>query len=379
MSYNTASYGMMMRDKTRLDAFTSALRRAIEPGVTTVLDIGTGTGIMAFVAAAAGARRVFAVEPNPAIEVAREIVRLNGLEDRVELHKAMSTDLDLPPCDVVISDLRGRLPLFEAHIPTIVDARTRLLKPGGQLIALRDVIYAAPIEHAETWFDSVGHWDDNAAGIDMTPAKRVTANTVFDLDRDADDLLAAPTKIAEIDYTSVESPHLSANGCTTIERDGMFHGLAVWFDIVLDAHTRLCNGIGDPRLVYGRPFMPVFEPFAVHRGEQLEFEFHARHVRSDYVWSWRGEVVGDPSRSFSQSTFDGADVAPEDLENFRLDATPHRSKRAQLVAFVLERMDGENSIATIATALRDAFPSAGDQGQSIDFVSAVIAEHGSTA
>src|SRR5690606_8062811 len=103
-SYSTISYGAMMRDRERIDAYLAALRKVIVPGETTVLELGTGTGIVAFAAAQAGAKKVYAVEPNAAIQTARDIAELNGIEG-IEFIQAMSTDVDLPPADVLLSDM----------------------------------------------------------------------------------------------------------------------------------------------------------------------------------------------------------------------------------------------------------------------------------
>ena len=131
--YSVGAYGEMIGDSIRMRAYTQALRDAVKPG-SVVLDIGTGTGIFAMLAAQFGARRVYAIEPSDAIQVARDIAAASGCADRIEFIQDISTKVTLPErVDVIISDLRGVLPLHERHIPSIVDARERFLAPEGQV------------------------------------------------------------------------------------------------------------------------------------------------------------------------------------------------------------------------------------------------------
>jgi len=94
-----------------------------------------------------GSERVFAIEPAEIIQVAREVAAANDCADRIEFLEDLSSRVTLPVrADVILSDLRGILPLFQHHIPTIVDARRRFLAPGGTLIPQKDVLWAAVVE-----------------------------------------------------------------------------------------------------------------------------------------------------------------------------------------------------------------------------------------
>src|SRR5688500_17948717 len=103
----------MLADRVRMDAYEAALARVVRPG-SVVLDIGTGTGMMALIACRLGARRVYAVDPGDSVHLARAVARSAGFADRIELIQDVSTRVELPErADVVVSDLRGVLPLFE--------------------------------------------------------------------------------------------------------------------------------------------------------------------------------------------------------------------------------------------------------------------------
>ena len=125
--YSVVEFGRMIADEVRMSAYEAAIRATVRPG-SVVLDIGAGTGIMSLLACRAGARKLYAVEVGDASGVAGEIARANGLADRIELVQAKSTDITLPErADVIVSDLRGVLPLLQHHIPSILDARRRHL------------------------------------------------------------------------------------------------------------------------------------------------------------------------------------------------------------------------------------------------------------
>lgn len=369
--YTTANYGSMMRDEARIAAYVGALRKVIVPGETTVLEIGTGTGVVAFAAAHAGARHVYAVEPNPAIEVAREIAALNGVTG-IDFIQAMSTELDLPRADVVLSDLRGMTPLYQHHIPSIVDARERLLAPGGTLIARADDVFVAPATAPKTWHEHIGFWDQNPVGLDMTPAKRLASNSLFHCDAQPGDLLAPPARLCHLDYATVTTPHVVAEVRFGVVRDGLLHGFSVWFDTQVDAEISLSNAPGQPMLAYGRPFLPLLAPFELRAGEALELAVSARLVGDQYYWTWSGGVSGDSTRTFAQSSFQGAEISLPSLQKVRLDARPQRSASADRLLRVLDAMDGNRSVAELAAMLEPQL----DSSAALSLVSAVVAEHG---
>lgn len=101
------------------------LERRVRPGMH-VLDVGTGSGILAIAAARLGASRVVAVEPDrEAAAVAEENLRANGVASRVELIRGTTADLGT-----------GWFDLFAANIlaGTLVELMPELaflLRPGG--------------------------------------------------------------------------------------------------------------------------------------------------------------------------------------------------------------------------------------------------------
>src|SRR5438445_4913116 len=121
--YSLYDYGSMIADSSRLQAYKKAVATAVHAG-NSVLEIGCGPGVFALLACQAGARKVYAVDLEEIVHFARELALANGFADRIEFVHADSRNLQLPErVDVIISDIRGSLPLFGYAIASLEDAR----------------------------------------------------------------------------------------------------------------------------------------------------------------------------------------------------------------------------------------------------------------
>lgn len=80
--YSIAGYGRMIADSVRMEAYSRALRQCIRPS-SVVIDLGAGTGIFSLLTCQYGARRVYAIEQDDAISVARAHAAANGYADRI--------------------------------------------------------------------------------------------------------------------------------------------------------------------------------------------------------------------------------------------------------------------------------------------------------
>ena len=96
----------------------------------TVTDVGTGSGVLAIVAAKLGAAFVSAIDVDPdAVENARENIERNSVGDIAEAHLRDLRDLVLAPADLVTANLTGTL------LARYVERLSPLVRPSGSLIA----------------------------------------------------------------------------------------------------------------------------------------------------------------------------------------------------------------------------------------------------
>ncbi len=292
--YSVAAYGKMILDAPRMDAYIRALRQAVRPGFV-VVDLGCGPGLFALIACQLGARRVFAIEPNDAIQVGRDAAREHGFSDRIEFIQELSTNTTLPErADVVVSDLRGILPWFGHHIEAIVDARSRFLAPEGILIPRRDRLWAAIVEVPERYEEIVKPWSYN--GLTLSSARNLAVNTWSKIRVKRESLLGQPVCWHELDYRTMEEVNFRKDISFTANRRGTAHGLVVWFDAELFDGIGFSNAPGAEELIYGQAFFPFKVPFALANGDRVDVRLEARLIGDDYVWRWNDQstLLGVP-------------------------------------------------------------------------------------
>ena len=206
MSYSIQGYGNMIRDTVRMGAYADALRAVVSRD-SVVLDMGTGSGILALLACRFGARKVYAVEPADIIQLARQAAAANGFAGRIEFIQGISTQVYLgEKVDVVVSDVRGILPPFQKSLASIVDARDRLMAPGGRLIPQIDTLWAALVDAPDDYSEIIGAWENNEYGFDFQAIRNIAVNDWRKLGPAGNTLVTEPRCWAKLDYRTLFEP-----------------------------------------------------------------------------------------------------------------------------------------------------------------------------
>lgn len=351
--YSLFEYGRMVTDAPRFEAYAAALRQAISSR-SIVVDLGAGAGIFALLAARFGAATVHAVDPMDAVVLARAFAAANGVDNRVQVQRCLSTELELSSrADVIVSDLRGITPFLQQHIPAIVDARARLLAPGGVLIPHHDRLQAALLADPEQYSGYDAPWAEHWCGLDLRAGREYVVNSTARVRATAAQLCSEPATWATLDYNTVTSPNAAGVVTLTATRSETIHGVAIWFDTELADGVGFSNRPGSLVRTYGQLFLPFTRPVQVAEGDAVEVELRASLIGEHYVWQWNTVA---PGAHFEQSTFRGEIIDPDTLALRHPAARPTMDEAGRADAFILARMDGTASLVEVAAAAYSAFP-----------------------
>jgi SAM-dependent methyltransferase len=276
-------HGRLLGDGRRVAAYEQAIRRLVRPGMV-VLDVGTGSGIFALLAARRGAR-VHAVESMPVAELARDLVRWNGLEHLITVHCADLVQLaPIEPVDLVIGDFLGRFLVDDWMLP-VVAAAGRWLRPGGVFCPSLVRLHLAPC--GDFTLPVVDIFRESFDGLDFSPAVAWATNSCYSAMLAPAALFAEPKRFTDF-VPPVTTGLFDASLEFTFNRPGRLRALAGWFTANLAPGITLSTEPG-VETHWGQHLFLLPET-RVAAGDRIRVRLWLDDADSDPVWRWQGTV-----------------------------------------------------------------------------------------
>jgi len=258
----------MVYDEERVSRYSEAISSTVKAG-DVVVDIGTGTGLLAFLCLRAGARHVHAVERSSAIEWAKLLAGNHGFADRMTFYAGDSREVALTEkVDVVVSELIGHIAFEEGMAQSLLDARARFLRQGGALIPRKLALVVAPVCERDVYETCVNRWRP-AWGIDYSALREHAVKSCYLTEINSTQLMAVPASVFTMDFADDIAPsELTGSHCFTIRRPGEVNGLAMWFDAELAPRVHLSSGPWK-RTHWQQTFAPISSPLRVDAGDRV--------------------------------------------------------------------------------------------------------------
>ncbi|WP_448505928.1 tetratricopeptide repeat protein [Immundisolibacter sp.] len=263
----------MLADHDRNAAFRQAIDKHCA-GAGVVLEIGTGSGLLAMMAARAGAGRVVTCEAVPVIaDNAARIIAANGYGERISVHPMRSTGLmvgrELPQrADVLLAEILSSEILAEGALDAMADARERLLRENARVIPAAVTICAALVSstalqqltsvHMIEGFD-LSLFNEFAPYLITVPrgaAYDVVSETFHPYTLQMGERLSAPTAI---------------DLKVRVSRSAPVHGIAQWMKVHLDEEICLENAPAKENGTdhWGIVFHPFAQPVEATAGQDI--------------------------------------------------------------------------------------------------------------
>lgn len=275
----------ILADTARNSAFEAALRRSVVPGCR-VLDIGAGSGLLALMAARAGAAEVVSCEVNTAMAAtAAEIVERNGYADRIRIVARHSRDLEMGtdlagPADIIVSEIVSNNLLGENILGSMEDVVGRLGHPATRVIPSHGSVRIALAHYANL----ASRQTRFVQGFDLSPMNGFAARIPLSPGNEALALRSAPEDLFAFDFSS-GGPFTDYRAAISLtSTGGEVNGIVQWFRLTMDAEGTYENR---PAPGASSSWSVMFQPLPSATASQPGDRFVVRGGRDQTsVWMW---------------------------------------------------------------------------------------------
>jgi protein arginine N-methyltransferase 1 len=297
----------LIADRVRNEAFEAALRSVIEPGKTTVADIGAGTGLIGLLAARIGAREVHLYECAEVARVAEAVIAANGVTN-CHLYPCHSTEMRSPPrVDVVVSETLGNYPLEESIVTTMRDARRRHLKVGGVVIPNRIVQFVAPVVVPRIHLELTA-WDRVGFGLDFAAARTMSLNNAYVRSLAPSELVDDGRSAAvwdTVDFARSPATRRKGEAKWKLARPTMIYGLAAWWTAELFPGVQISTAPGAPWTHWEQLYFPLLAPIEGAVGETVVVRLGSRSSsEAGTHLAWSALVLDRSGKARSRQALD---------------------------------------------------------------------------
>lgn len=297
---------LMLQDKIRMVAYEKAIKEVVKHGMT-VVDIGTGTGILALWALEAGAKKVYGMEVNKKrIPIALKRIKDAGFADRFQIFNDLSYNVELPEkVDVIISEILGNLADNEDMTPILSDARKRFLSDKGKMLPKSVDTYIVPVS-SKMIYDQIKN--KQCRGINKVYKlqdllSKLEINNQFNIYYDAiipkSLYLSKPEIVQSFDFINDKKIYQTSTKFKIL-RNGLFTGFKGYFIAKLSENTILDISGDDIQNrqtsdCWKHCFLPIQKPFIVKKDDIIELNYDRYYPKKGnssfrQCYSWQGII-----------------------------------------------------------------------------------------
>ncbi|XP_030644114.1 protein arginine N-methyltransferase 9 [Chanos chanos] len=301
---------LMLNDHGRNHRYQLAIEKAVRAGCNTVLDIGTGTGILGMCARKAGAAEVYACDLSKTMyELAGEVLSANGMSDSIKILHMKSLDMEIPKdipqrVSLVVTETVDAGLFGEGILESLIHAWNHLLLPPpntqelslksssqtGRVIPAGATVFGMAVQcqeirrHHRLCVREVGGLDLSAVGEIRSPVSSLAnpddSSEPYTTERlsrlpGGYTPLTQPFKALDVNFNDVQELEglcfrESSQLRIRVTQGGVLDALAVWFQLHLDQELSLSTGPQEDTC-WEQAIYPVQSPisYALKSGDEL--------------------------------------------------------------------------------------------------------------
>jgi SAM-dependent methyltransferase len=285
----------MLIDSIRTASFDRAIHAQVGLG-DRVVDVGTGSGILAMFAARAGAGKVYALEITQMADWAERLAKTNGLT-QMQVVRGDAAQFDAgAPVDLIMGEFAGMWLLEEwRHYAAFVQVRDRWLKPGGRVIPSASGLFLSAVDSRKLSYErGWGFFNAPVQGFDFSevlssgayrPARYILTSEPKDL--------ICTKEIARFDFLNGNERDYTFTTQTQFPypAQGMFHGFIGHFTLDLAPGLVMTTGTDGRETHWHQSYFPM-PPLYVPAGQAVTARLRSFLMPDTHVLKFGITVAG---------------------------------------------------------------------------------------
>ena len=316
----------MISDTRRMDFYNAIITSNIQDLASSnnnqgpiVLDVGTGTGVLAAWAEKAGASKVVAIDHSEScIKLAATLADANQCT-KIDFMVGHSSQYESEQkVDIILHEQIGDILFDEYMVKTITDLKTRVLKKGGRIVPSLFSLFIEPVQldanrHVSMMSNIKSHGLDFQCLQDHVESQDVNPDYYHFRSSDSsliDHFLTKPSSCWDIDLNTITEEETSSKTELKWKKNatkaGRLDALCVYFASTnREEHTNtitdtITSGPTPDRCTHWGFRCLRLHPLTVEKGDELEFTVTVTSCWED-IQSWRWSVAqnGEPPKIFS--------------------------------------------------------------------------------
>ncbi|MEO6694580.1 MAG: methyltransferase domain-containing protein [Ignavibacteria bacterium] len=288
----------MLGDKLRVNTYYKAIQKNVNEG-DVVIDLGTGTGILSFMASKKNPKKIFAIEHGKIIESAKTAAAHNGIKN-IEFVNVNSKNFKADEkADIIIHEQIGALLFDENMVENLIDLRDRVLKPGGKILPGKFEFFVEPV-HIKDEENVPYLWEQNIEGIkfdcfsDLKKEIKGSYGRLLIRPDAVDYFLSEPERILYFDIETMSGNDIPKKFefNRKVLKSGKLNGLIIFFNIIFDEEIMLTTSPFTSKTHWNIPLLRT-ETIYCNKGDVLKiyFEMGDPSDISTYKWSFKKQSI----------------------------------------------------------------------------------------
>ena len=241
---NVDQHERMLSCPIRIDTYHAAIHKYIKEG-DTVVDLGTGTGVLSFFASQKKPKHIYAIDHGSIVDLAKVLAKDNNIHNITFVQAHSSTFTPNEKVDVILHEQIGDFLVDEDMVKNLCDLRDRILKPGGIILPNEFDLFMEPTQLLDGNRTSF-LWEKDLHGIRFGASKKWLEGNENTIGRTinyhqlhagkASHFLCEPEPVFSFDIMSADPNNMPTRfkASKRVVAPGMMDGFCLYFNIRFD-------------------------------------------------------------------------------------------------------------------------------------------------